>query len=444
MPSAAREAAFDILLRVEQQDSFASELLHSDRLKELSPQDRALCTELVMGTLRWRSRLDLGIKSFSSQPLKKLDPEVLTALRLGAYQIGFLRLPARAAVNESVELVKRARRRYSVPFANAVLRKLAAKPEMMEPLLSPGPRTVLEIAALHAHPVWLVGRWAERYGIETADKICAFNQQVPETALRLHDRAAEEELQREGIELKPGALLDAARRVAKGDVTHTIAFRAGRVAIQDEASQLVALLVGSGQRLLDCCAAPGGKTAIMAERNPDAEIIAADIHPHRAALLQERLATLANVTVMMADATELPVRGLFEGVLADVSCSGTGTLARNPEIKWRLKLEDLADLHGRQVAILSASMQHVRSGGLLVYSTCSLESEENVQVVDEVLQSHQEFEIVDCRAELERLRDSGELAWQDLDSLLDGPYLRTIPGVQPCDGFFAAMLERAG
>jgi 16S rRNA (cytosine967-C5)-methyltransferase len=182
----------------------------------------------------------------------------------------------------------------------------------------------------------------------------------------------------------------------------------------------------------------------MAERNPDAEITAVDIHPHRAALLQERLAALSNVTVMMADATELPVCGLFDWVLADVPCSGTGTLARNPEIKWRLTAADLADLHARQVAIVSATMQHVRRGGCLVYSTCSMELEENVQVVEEALQSRADFAIVDCRAELERLKESGELAWDDIDGLLDGPYLRTIPGVQPGDGFFAAMLEKTG
>lgn len=194
MPSPAREAAFDILFRVEQKDAYASELLHSERLDALSPQDRALCTELVMGTLRWRSRLDLGLGAVSSQPLDKLDPEVLTALRLGTYQIAFLRLPVRAAVNESVELVKRARRRYSVPFANAVLRKFAAKPELMEPILSPGPKTVLDLAGLYAHPLWLAERWAERYGIEVAEKICAFDQQPPETSLRLRDPAAEQEL----------------------------------------------------------------------------------------------------------------------------------------------------------------------------------------------------------------------------------------------------------
>ena len=460
MPSPAREAAFDILLRVEQQEAFASELLHSDRVDKLSFQDRALCTELVMSTLRWRSRLDFGIGAVSSQPLGKLDPEVLTALRLGAYQIAFLRLPARAAVNESVELVKRARRRYSVPFANAVLRKLADKPELMEPVLSPGPKTVLDISALQAHPLWLVERWAERFGIEKTDSICAFNQQVPVTAVRFthphpspkpgervgqpQEISAEidKELRREAIELEPGALLTSARRVVKGDITKTRAFREGRVVIQDEASQLVALLVGTGERLLDCCAAPGGKTAIMAERNPEAEIIAADIHPRRAALLMERLSGAPNVTVMAADATELPICGLFDGVLADVPCSGTGTLARNPEIKWHLALEDLADLHARQVEILSAALQHARPGGRVVYSTCSLEAEENAQVVEEVLQANPEFKVVHCREALEFLKESGELAWKDLDSLMEGRYLRTLPGMQPCDGFFAAIVAK--
>jgi len=184
MPSPAREVAFDILLRVEQKDAYASELLHGGRLESLSADDRHLATELVMGTLRWRARLDLGIGALSKEPLPKLDPEVLTALRLGAYQIGWMRLPARAAVNESVELIKRARFRYSAPYVNAVLRKLAAKPDLMEPVLSPGPKTVLDIAALYAHPVWLVERWALAYGLDAAEKICAYDQEVPPAAIR--------------------------------------------------------------------------------------------------------------------------------------------------------------------------------------------------------------------------------------------------------------------
>ncbi len=211
--------------------------------------------------------------------------------------------------------------------------------------------------------------------------------------------------------------------------------------IQDEGSQLVALLVGTGTRLLDCCAAPGGKTALLAARNPDAEIIAAEIHPHRADLLRKRVRA-ANVKVIEADATQLPVEGQFDRVLVDVPCSGTGTLARNPEIKWRLKPEDLDDLHKKQVAILRAALQHLAPAGRLVYSTCSLEQEEDEAVVEEVLTDLPGFRLLDVRDELERLRASGELDWEDLDSLISGKYLRTIPGIHPCDGFFAAILRR--
>ena len=228
-----------------------------------------------------------------------------------------------------------------------------------------------------------------------------------------------------------------------GDVTQTRAYREGRVFIQDEASQLVAALVGTGSRLLDCCAAPGSKTAAIAARNPKAEIVAVELHPHRAELLRRRVRA-ANVQVLTADALELPLQGGFDRVLADVPCSGTGTLARNPEIKWRLKPEDLNDLHTKQVAILRAALQQLAPGGRAVYSTCSLEPEENQAVVEEVMEGDSRFNLLDCRVELERLRSAGELTTSDLDSLLDGKYLRTIPGVDPYDGFFAALIEAKG
>jgi 16S rRNA (cytosine967-C5)-methyltransferase len=211
--------------------------------------------------------------------------------------------------------------------------------------------------------------------------------------------------------------------------------------IQDEASQLVSLLVGRGSNILDCCAAPGGKTRTLAERNPNARIVAAELHPHRARLLR-KLVAAPNVQVIAADVRDLPVTALFDRVLADVPCSGTGTLGRNPEIKWRLKLEDLADLRARQVAILQSAMQNVCTGGRLVYSTCSLEKEENSAVVEKVLSIDRSFRVLDCRVELERLHSQGELRWEGIDSLTSGPYLRTIPGVHPCDGFFAALLQK--
>ena len=437
MPTPAREAAFDILLRVEQKDAYASELLHGGRLDILSTEDRHLATEIVMGTLRWRARLDFGIAAVSRQTLSKLDTEVLTAMRMGAYQIGWMRLPARAAVNESVELIKRAHFKYSAPYVNAVLRKIAAKPDSMEPVLPPGLKTVLDIAALYSHPRWMVERWALTYGPEATERICEFDQQVPVTAVRLRDLDVARELAAEGVELAPGAVLLSARRVAAGDVTHTRAFTEGRVTIQDEASQLVAMLVGNGERLLDCCAAPGGKTAILAARNPTAQIVAAELHPRRASILQARLRSAPNVRVVTSDTAALAERD-FDRALADVPCTGTGTLARNPEIKWKLEPGDLADLHARQVTILNAALDRLRPGGRVVYSSCSLEPEENEYVIDEVLSGGRQGQLLEAA---EVLHEIDDLAIPP-ESLVKGKFLRTIPGLHPCDGFFAAVLKK--
>lgn len=441
--SPARAAAFDILLRVSEQDAFASELLHSELLAPLSPQDRALSTELVMGTLRWQSKLDADITPHSAQRLTKLDPEVLVALRLGAYQIGHLdRVPPRAAVNESVELVKRARKRSAAPFVNAVLRKLADR-RADNVTAPPQGASAKELAAFYAHPSWLLERWISEFGPAATERICAYDQQTPVAAIRFAGPTGEitRELEADGIQLSPGALLTSARRVVAGDLTHTRAFTEGRVVIQDEASQLVALLVGKGQRFLDCCAAPGSKTALLAARNPDAQIVAAEIHPHRATLLRERVPN-ANVEVLTASAIALPYGAEFDRVLADVPCSGTGTLARNPEIKWKLRVEDLANLHARQSEILRAALRHLVPGGRLVYSTCSLETEENQSVVEEVLRDTPGIRLTDIAAEVEKLVASGELSPQDRAPLVRGGYLRTLPGRHSCEGFFAAILQR--
>jgi len=474
--SPARAAAFDILLRVEQEASFASELLHSVAYERFSAADHGLTTELVMGVLRWRSRLDADIAGSSSQPIGKLDLEVLIALRLGLYQLRWLnRIPARAAINESVELVKRARKRSAAPFVNALLRqrsKLAEQPAR-EYLSSE------DLAQAFAHPLWLVERWAKEYGLAAAHRICQYNQTIPGTAIRLSDHAAENALQKEGVVVGPGALLASARRIRSGDVTRSQAFAHGRIAIQDEGSQLVAVLVGKGARILDCCAAPGGKTMAIAQRDSRAQIIAVDLHPHRAHLLRRLIDSgktildhahadnsssenkqngngdkesaershstkleTENIFVVSADARQLPFHGKFDRVLADVPCSGTGTLARNPEIKWRLKPEDLDDLHARQLAILRGAMNSVAAGGRVIYSTCSLEIEENENAVEQALAEDNSFRLLDCRVELERLKAEGELVWSDAASLTRGPYLRTLPGVHPCDGFFAAIIEK--
>ena len=440
--SPARVAAFDILLRVEREDSYASELLHSSRHAVLTSADHGLATELVMGVLRWRSWLDSHIAERSSQKLTRLDPEVLTALRLAAYQLLFLdRVPQRAAVHESVELVKRARKRSAAPFANAVLRKFAGVASGNAGASIDTAQTAAELASSSAHPLWLVERWIHEFGFESAKEVCTYDQRIPETSIRLPDPTIADEIKKQKIELSPGHLLASAYHVVSGDLTATRQFRDGQVMIQDEASQLVSLLVGHGANILDCCAAPGGKTRTLAERNPNARIIATELHPHRARMLRKLVAAM-NVQVIIADALKFPTTALFDRVLADVPCSGTGTLARNPEIKWRLKPEDLIDLQARQLSILQSAMQRVSPGGRIVYSTCSLEKEENLAVVERSMSVDHSFRVLDCRIELERLRSQGELRWEDIDSLASGPYLRTIPGVHPCDGFFAAILEK--
>ena len=448
--SPARAAAFDILLRVARENSYASELLHSGAYERLSTADHALATELVMGVLRWRSWLDDEIAKASSQAHSKLDVEVLIALRLALYQFLWLdRVPQRAALHESVELVKRARKRSAAPFVNAVLRKLSTAAKA--PSFSPGDEnsTADTLARIFAHPLWLVERWVKEYGFAATRQICQHDQSIPQTAIRLRRPTAEAQLIQQGITLRPGGLLASARLVEGGDVTKTQAFRDRQVVIQDEASQLVAALVGQNSlanatRILDCCAAPGGKTLAIADRNPDAVVTAVELHAHRARLMQKLLPSSARVEVVVADAQHLPTSRPFDRVLADVPCSGTGTLARNPEIKWRLTPDDLAELQIRQCAILRSALAQTAPGGRLVYSTCSLEKEENEDVIHRVLEEEEQgsFRVVDCSLELERLRTGGELIWRVAAPLTRGPYLRTIPGPHPCDGFFAAILER--
>jgi 16S rRNA (cytosine967-C5)-methyltransferase len=424
--SSARAAAFEILLRIENTDAYASELLHSSRFAKLSPVDHGLLTELVMGILRWRTVLDKSIAEHLAQPIAKLDVEVLTALRLGVYQLLFLdRIPAHSAVNESVELVKQARKRSAAGMVNAVLRKI-----------DKGSRDL----NVSSHPDWLVERWTRTYGEGAAKQICTYDLVTPKTTIRADSPTVIEELERGAIQLQPATFLTKAY-VVEGNIVQTKAFRERRLIIQDEASQLVALLVGQGTAILDCCAAPGGKSRIIAEQNPDSMIVALELHLHRAALLR-KLVAADNVRVIAADARQVPLDKKFDRVLVDAPCSGTGTLARNPEIKWRLNVEDITRLQAYQLEILSAAMNHVAPHGRLIYSTCSLEPEENERVVEAALAANPELYVVNSRDELQRLKDNRELIVDDLDSLLSGPYLRTIPGVHPSDGFFAAILEK--
>lgn len=434
--SPAREAAFSILMKVELGHGHSDTLLRDRNVEVLSVADRKLTTALVLGTLRWQIDLDRRIRPLLKHPNAKLDAEVLIALRLGAFQLLHMeRIPARAAIDESVELTKQAGHKFASAMVNAVLRKLAATPQADTS------------NAGRAYPAWMVERWANFYGENAACAICGYGQGPPGVSLRLSEDEIDAELAKEAIELEPGEFLLGARRVSAGDVTKTGAFREGKVRIQDEGSQLIAELLPCGQSILDCCAAPGGKTLILAERNPNAKITACDGSHQRLAELRKRLQPLGErVQCRLADVTQLSDESAFDAALADVPCSGTGTLGRNPEIRHRLRPEDLARQSERQKAILQSALRAVRSGGHVLYSTCSLEPEENEQVVESVLSELTYARLVPLRARIDELRSQGILATAGAERLHDcvtpRGYLRLVPGVFHTDGFFAALIEK--
>jgi 16S rRNA (cytosine967-C5)-methyltransferase len=443
----ARAAAFDVLLRLESGSGHSDELLHQPSVEELSSQDRNLATNLVMGALRWQLTLDARIASLLNRPRTQLDPAVRVALRLGAFQLLYLdRVPVYAAIGESVELAKSTANKFAFGMVNAILRKIAAQPmpkEIFE--VANG----AELASAYAHPPWLVVRWVRNFGMQSARQICEYDQQQAPVFVRLIKPEAERELLEEGIELVPAGFLANARRVVSGDISSIAPFHNGLVRIQDEGSQLVAEIAGSGRRILDACAAPGGKTAILAERNAGATIMAYDISKRRFARMQRMLQNTPfreKITFELADVASLKLKPEFDLVLCDAPCSGTGTLARNPEIRHRLRPEELQRQHDRQVEILSAVMLGLKPAGRLFYSTCSLEPEENEAVVRECLDRRDDFELVRIDPEIDRLERDGVLHSEGAEKLrataLVNGCLRTLPGVHFCDGFFAAMLSR--
>jgi 16S rRNA (cytosine967-C5)-methyltransferase len=339
--SPARKAAFTILLAVERGPSHSDDLLRGKAVNALSAADRNLCTALVLGVLRWQIQLDHQLQVLLKRPNAKLDREVLIALRMGAFQLLHLdRIPARAAIDESVELAKQAGHRFASGMVNAVLRKLAAAP-----YFNFSETGAAELAMAQAHPAWMVERWAGFFSLEAARAICLHGQSQPALTVRLADPSTEAELAAAGVVLKPAELLTAARTVVAGDPAATAAFLEGRVRLQDEGSQLVAEIAGclangpghKVESVLDACAAPGGKTLILAERNPQARILACESSEPRLEQLRKRLAAFSQIECRLADATALREDSAFDLALADVPCSGTGTLGRNPEIRHRLR-----------------------------------------------------------------------------------------------------------
>ena len=424
MIAPARKAAFELLLELKRKpESHSDVLLRSKRVEALSALDRNLATTLVMGVLRWQLVLQQRIREVLTRSKGHLADPVQVSLELGALQLLLLdRIPVHAAIFESVELVRQSGNPYAVGLANAVLRKLAQSPKLHE------------ADASAAHPSWMVERWAAAYGGEAAAAICRYDQLPPPTTIRLTSPDAEP-----GLQLEPGSFVARAWRVVAGEPKGT--------RMQDEGSQLIAELAGRGTAILDCCAAPGGKTAILAERNPTATITACDISPKRLKAMRALLAgDPGNIRFRALDATELPFQPEFDLVLCDAPCSGTGTLARNPEIRHRLTVDEFARQHERQVRLLCSAMRSLSKGGRLIYSTCSLESEENEAVVAEALERQRSFRLVPWSPQVGALEAEGILhpgtAERLFPSGLPDDFVRLLPGAYQGDGFFAACLTR--
>jgi len=394
-----------VLQRIDRDDAHADELLHSARLDGLGERDRRFVTALVMGCLRYRGALDHLVARRLSRPLQNVDPEVRTVLRIGAYQLRFMNgVPPHAAVSEAVELVNFARKGSAGGLVNAVLRHLPAAPSPTK-------------TARLCHPEWLARRWEAALGKARCNALLDANLQPPATYFRIPAPTVPANVLH--------ALQEAGMEVAETSVPRGYALRTGSatrmrklvgtaVRFQDLNSQRIGMLLNShpGSVVLDLCAAPGGKARLLAETTP---VVASDRNLRRLQTMKSLGATAIRLLALDAE-RPLPFSRSFDRILVDAPCSGTGTLARNPEITWRLRPADLVDLQRRQVRILGNAMEALAPGGALIYATCSLESEENQDVVEAAIGSRPGWQA-------ERV-------------------LSTVPGRDPGDGFQAWRMER--
>lgn len=389
--SPARTSAFDILKRIESQGAFSSILLpvFEDRLEA---KDRGLCHELVLGVLRKQLLLDAMIAVLAGT--RKLDIEIRIALRLGLYQILFLnKIPAHSAINESVNLAQRAKKTSAKGFVNAILRRASKEPINLN-FVDDTERLSIETS----HPRWLLEKWIDAFGFDEATHLAAANNEKPETSTRM---------------------------TLMGDEY-----------FQDEASQMVAnaLRINKNGLIWDVCAAPGGKTGLLAEHanKCGAAVLAGDIHWNRVEYLREncRRQGVDFVKIVQYDAEKaVPFeKESFDSVLVDAPCSGTGTIRGNPEIRYSVKSSDFDELHSKQLGILENASNAVKIGGTVVYSTCSMEREENESVCEEFLARNTDFRKIKPNVDKKFITNEG--------------FARTFPHRDGIDGFFIAEFER--
>jgi 16S rRNA (cytosine967-C5)-methyltransferase len=448
MIAAARVAAFEVLEAVSAGRADLPTALAHEREGLTDARDRALCSEIATGVERHRAAIDHLIEAFAKRPTERLDPEVLTILRLSTYQLLHLtRVPAAAVVDDAVDLTKRVKKRSASGFVNAVLRSISrsrrALPLPARPADPSNREAALDyLSTTLSHPRWLAARWLDRIGFEAAERWLQFDGQPAPLTLRVNrlkttPEAVIARLASEDIEVSPARFAPDGLIVQGGHIVATSGAE-GSFVIQDEASQLIALLAGPspGQRVLDTCASPGGKTiALAAAMGNRGLLVACDVRDKRVALLERTVkACGASVArIVQADAARsLPFSLQFDCVLVDAPCSGLGTLRRDPDIRWRRREEDLPALAAAQREILRHAADVVAPGGRLIYATCSSEPEENEDVADAFAAIATAFVPVDART----------IAGVPAAVVDARGHLRTAPHIHSLEAFFGAVFER--
>ena len=398
MIAPARRAALDALTQIEQHDLDMGAAVAAARQTLTDERDQGLLLELVSGTLRMRGAIDYQLALRVKRPLAKLDAAVLEILRLSAFQLMYLsRLPASAVINDAVDLTRRAGKSSASGLANAVLRALSRERERLK---WPAVDDAEHLAVVHSHPRWLIDRWVGRYGLENTTAWLAFNNQPAALCLAANRHlttreALAEELLSDGVTTQPAGRATNGLVVVDGRALNTRAFREGRCIVQDEASQLIGELAASAAhgRVLDLCASPGGKTLAVSIAG-NTRVVAADVRPNRVQLLARTLARcrVPNVAIVHVAAGPLPFAAkTFDLILIDAPCSGLGTVRRDPDIRWRRLAEDLPRFARAQRDLLTSAADLVKPGGVLLYSTCSSEPEENEDVVAAFLDARPDF-----------------------------------------------------
>lgn len=454
--ASARDTALHVLTEVEQEGAYSNLLLNSALQKSgLAGPEAGLATELVYGTISRKNTIDYYLDQFVAKGVAKLQPWVRNLLRLSFYQIYYLdRIPPHAAVNEAVNIAKRKGHQGISGMVNGVLRNvLRRKEELKLPAdLPPARRIALE----HSHPEWLVARWIDQYGEETAEAICRANNESPPVSVRVNQtRISRDQLLKLLEEQGPRV---AASRVSPdgiivlsgGNMALTEWYEDGLLSIQDESSMLVAEAVKpeAGMRVLDCCAAPGGKTCHMAERmNGSGEVFANDIHPHKVKLIADQASRLGlgNVQALAGDAMELDKRYApesFDRILLDAPCSGLGVIRRKPDLKWAKTPEDIAEITSIQRDLLDRVSPLLKPGGVLVYSTCTIEPRENEEMVRQFLDRHPDFEPAPEMAEWQRLVPESGPDNRESGMTPGAIGLQILPQHYHSDGFYIARLTK--